>query len=376
MIASGGRSQFGLAGKIKDGNCRIRARVLSLLLGIRFSSELIVKSSSGVIRGLAALLACSTCLSAESAEYCLRPNKRDGTQADSVVCCSTPTGWQGWKDDPRGRESMKNLDAYSRTWLGKMVVFHQPDCMKGPECPYLSLKTTGRDSRGQLDVEAGLRNFLNEFEQPQGPRRPPCVVVSRFGSFHTDNSGDPTIWRIRCPSGKQLFVTLLALRDVLVTIDLGSPDIEDIVPKLDSLKELAQSARITDASLALPDIIEIDARLSDGAIRRQLLQLTPLGTTLRERVYRLLQRPRLPDDLHRDNGDLWTQIGRYSSPASRQRVQVKEYRLPTGEKIRQHISDPPTLPPATTVRAFWKFDKGGKLRDIEIRREAIEIKPQ
>ena len=254
-----------------------------------------------------------------------------------------------------------------------MVLFHQADRKEGPECPSLGLDTRSRNSRGQPDVESGLRDFLNERAQPQdlSPRKPPCVVVSRVGSFHTDNSGDPTIWRIRCSSGDQLFVTFLALRDVLVRIELGGPDVEHIAPNLDSLKELARSARSTDASVAIPDIIEIDARLSDGAIMRQLLQLTPLGT-LREKVDRLLQRPRLPDALHSDNGDLWTQIGSYSSPASRQRMQVKEYRLPTGEKIRQHISDSPTLPPTIAVRAFWRFDKEQRLRDIEIRRQKIE----
>jgi len=378
MIASGDRSHFGLAGQINDGKCRIGARVLILLLGARFSGELIMNRSSFLIRGLASTLACFLCLSATGAEYCLRPDNKYRAQTNSVVRCSTPAGWKGWKDDPSSQQRIKQFgDAYSRGWVGKMVVFHQPDCKEGPECPYLGLDTRSRDSRGQPDLEAGLRDFLNEREQPQdlSPRKPPCVVVSRVASFHIENSGDLTIWQIRCPSGSQRFATLLAQRDVLVTIDLGGPDIKDIVPKLDSLKELARSVRITDASLVAPDIIEIDARLSDGAIRRQLLQLTPLGT-LRERVYRLLQRPRLPDDLHRDNGNLWTQIGSYSGPASRQRVQVKEYRLPTGEKIRQHISDFPVLPPAIAVRVFWKFDKEGKLRDIEIKREVIEFKPK
>jgi hypothetical protein len=142
------------------------------------------------------------------------------------------------------------------------------------------------------------------------------------------------------------------------------------------LRELARSVRITDAHLAIPDIIDIDAaRLSNEAIRQRLLQLTPLGAP-REKVYDFLQRPRLPDDLHRNNGDLWSQIGRYSSPAARQRVQVKEYRLPTGEKIRQHISDSPALPPMITVRAFWKFDKDGKLRGVEIQRSTNPFKPK
>jgi hypothetical protein len=321
---------------------------------------------------LAALLSCLTCLPVRAAEYCLGPY-----QGNSVVCCSTPTGWEGWKDDLHQRDSMKQLDVYTRAWLGKLVSFHQPNCKEGPECPYLGLDTKGRDSRGQPDVEAGLRDFLNEREQPQdlSPRKPPCVVVSRVGSFHAENSGELTIWRIRCPSGDQLFVTLLALRDVLVRIDLGGSDIKDIVPKLDSLKELARSVRITHASLAVPDVIEIDAsRLSDEAIRKQLLQLTPLGT-LRDKVYDFLQRPRLPEELHWDQGDLWTQIGRYSSVSARKRP-PKEYRPPTAEEIRRHISDLPTLPPTIAVQAFWRFDKEQRLRDIEIRREAIEIKPK
>src|SRR5947208_614660 len=101
-----------------------------------------------------------------------------------------------------------------------MVLFHQADRKEGPECPSLGLDTRSRDSRGQPDVESGLRDFLNERAQPQdlSPRKPPCVVVSRVGSFHTDNSGDPTIWRIRCSSGHQLLVSLPSLPNVLVRI--------------------------------------------------------------------------------------------------------------------------------------------------------------
>jgi hypothetical protein len=189
-------------------------------------NELIVNRSSFLIRGLASTLVCFLCLSATGAEYCLRPGKKDGAQTNSVVCCSTPAGWQGWKDDPSSQQRIKQFgDAYSRGWVGKMVVFHQPDCKEGPECPHLGLDTRSHDSRDRPDIETGLRDFVNEWEQPQdrSPRKPPCVVLSRVGSFHTENSGDPTIWRIRCPSGDQLFVTLLALRDVLVTIDLGEP---------------------------------------------------------------------------------------------------------------------------------------------------------
>lgn len=336
--------------------------------------------------GLIGALACSAYVSAHAAEYCLRPDKEDGTQANRVICCATPAGWQGWKDDPNSLASTQKLlkDSVTRALFQRSVWFLPSNCVaddkfrkERPECSTLTLETQARDSRGQPDVEAGLRDFLDESEQPQdlSPRGPPCVIVSRFGSFHTENSGELTIWQIRCPSGSQHLVTLFAQRDVLVTIDLGGPDIKDIVPKLDSLKELARSVRITNASLAVPDMIEIDARLSDDAIRQQLLQLTPPGT-LRERVYHLLQSPRLPDDLHRDNGDLRTQIGTYSGPLSRGRVQIKEYRPPTEEEIRRHISDPPTLPSMRAVRAFWKFDKERKLRDIEVERSTVEIKPK
>jgi hypothetical protein len=336
---------------------------------------------------LAGLLACFICVSSRAAEYCLRPGNKDRTQADSVVCCSVPTGWQGWKDDLKHLASTKKLfeDPVTRALFQRSVWFFPSNCIandkfrkKRPECSSLTLETRARDSRGQPDIETGLRDFLNETEQRQdaSARNPPCVIVSRFGSFHTENSGDLTIWQIRCPSGSQHLVTLLAQRDGLVRIDLGGPDIEDIVPKLDSLKELARSVRITDASLAVPDVIEIDAaRLSDEAIRQQLLQVTPVGTP-REKVHDFLQRPRLPEDLHRDNGDLWTQIASYSSAVSGQSRPPKEYRPPTQEEIRRHISDLPSLPPAITVRAFWKFDKDGKLHDVEIQRSTVELKPK
>src|SRR5438128_6718997 len=116
------------------------------------------------------LVGLSTCfmfLSAQAAEYCLRPGKKDGTQANTVVCCWTPAGWQGWKDDPHYRDRIKGLDAYSKGFLGRLVAFHQPNCKQGPECPYLGLDTTGRDSHGRPDLEQGLRDFLDELEQPQ-----------------------------------------------------------------------------------------------------------------------------------------------------------------------------------------------------------------
>ncbi len=206
----------------------------------------------------AAVFACFTCTSIQAAEDRLLPAKKDGTQADSVVCCRTPIGWQGWKDDPkRSARAQKEIkdDPLGRAFYEMSVWFHQPNCQEGrPECPYLSLEPKARDSRGQPDVKAGLRDLLNPQLMDRDARLPPCVVVSRFGSFHTEKFGVLTIWRIRCPSSNhgvvpehQHLVTLLAHRDVLVTIELVAPDIKDIVPKVDSLKELARSVRIIDA---------------------------------------------------------------------------------------------------------------------------------
>jgi len=323
-------------------------------------------------------------LSLQAADYCLRPTSEDGTQADSVVCCSTPAGWEGWKDDLKHLADTQKLlkDPLARAVFDASIWFFPSNCLaedrfrkKTPECSSLTLRARGRDSRGQPDVETGLRNFLDESEQLQdrSPRKPPCVVVERFGAFDTENSDVRTIWQIRCPSGSQHLVTLLAQRDALVTIDLGAPDIKDIVPKVDSLKELARSVSIVDASLALPDIVEINInRVSDATIKQQLLQLTPVGTPI-EKVYEVLQ-SHLYKGVHRSNSDVWTQIGSYSGPVSGRKTPPKEFRPPTAEEIRRHISDSPTFPPTTIVKAVWKFDNERKLRDIEIRREVVEFK--
>jgi hypothetical protein len=338
------------------------------------------------VSSVVGLFICFMFLPAEAAEYCLLPGKEGGKDADNVVCCSTPAGWEGWKDDPKHLAGTQKVlkDPLTRALFQASVWFFPSNCVaadrfrkKTPECSSLTLEARGRDSRGRPDVETGLRNFLDESEQLQdrSPRKPPCVVVERFGAFDTENSGVLTIWQIRCPSGSQHLVTLLAQRDVLVTIDLGAPDIKDIVPKVGSLKELACSVSTIDASLALPDIVEININhVSDAAIKQQLLQLTPVGTGM-ETVYEVLQ-SHLYREAHRNNGDLWTQIGSYSGPASGRKAPPKEFRPPTAEEIRRHISDPRTLPPTTIVKAIWKFNKEHELRDIEIKREAIEFKLQ
>jgi hypothetical protein len=306
---------------------------------------------------LAALLIWFTCLPAQAAEYCLQPGKKNEKNPDTVVCCSTPAGWQAWKDEPNYEDRIKRLDPLSKGWLQRLVSFHQPNCKQGPECPYLSLDTRGRDSRGQPDVETGLRELLNESEQLQdlSPRKPPCVLVSRFGSFHIENSGDVTIWQIRCPSGNQSFVSLFAQRDMLVTIQLGGPAIKHLVPKLDSLEELARSVRLTDTSLALPDLVEIDAvGLSDEAIRQQLTQLTPVGTPM-ERVHEVLE---------------W----RFRPKGNQQISRLENLHWVKNDLHMEIDSYPNAGPSATVVEAFWKSDKQHKLREVEIRRCVIEYK--
>jgi hypothetical protein len=338
------------------------------------------------VSSVVGLFICFIFLAAEAAEYCLLPSNEGGKDADNIVCCSTPAGWEGWKDDPKHLAGTQELlkDPLTRALFEASIWFFPSDCVaedrfrkKTPECSSLTLEARGRDSRGQPDVETGLRNFLHESEQLQdrSPRKPPCVVVERFGAFDTENSGVLMIWQIRCPSGSQHLVTLLAQRDVLVTIDLGAPDIKDIVPKVGSLKELARSVSIIDASLALPDIVEINInQVSDAAIKQQLLQLAPVGTPM-EKVYEVLQ-SRLYREAHRSNGDLWTQIGTYSGHVAGRKAPPKEFRPPTAGEIRRHISDPPALPPTTIVKAVWKFDNERKLCDIEIRREVVEFKPK
>jgi hypothetical protein len=322
-------------------------------------------------------------LSAQAAEYCLRPDREDGTQANSVVCCSTPAGWEGWKDDPHYWDGIEGFNKELLESEHRLrVSFRQSNCKNALECAGLTLDSCGRDSRGQPDVEQGMRDFLRQLQQHQDVRHHPDPSVTRFDSFDPRNSGVLTIWQIRCSFWNDYFVTLIAQRDVLVTIYLEAPDIKDIVPKLDSLKELARSVRITAASLSSPDIVKIDVpRLSDETVRQQLLQLTPLGTPM-EKVYEFLQsrlykdtlEPQKPEELHWVNGDLYTQIGSYSNPITNPESPVPTISPTTDEELRLQPSVPKTLPSTTIVKAFWKFDKGRKLRGVEIRRHVIEYK--
>ncbi|HSH39280.1 MAG TPA: hypothetical protein VK993_10880 [Chthoniobacterales bacterium] len=84
-------------------------------------------------------------------------------------------------------------------------------------------------------------------------------------------------------------MTVLSQRDVQVIISLCGPDLNYTVRKLDSLKQLAQSVRIKPGTFASADIIRINVRKPDAAIREQLLQLTPLGSA-RDDVFVFLDR--------------------------------------------------------------------------------------
>src|SRR5947207_8723784 len=125
MIASGHRSHFGLVARLMMASIAFGLGSSFCYLGPIFH-WVDLKSFSGVIRGLAAVLACSTCVPAKSAEYCLRPNKRE-MQTGSIVCCSTPAGWQGWKDNPNSQQRIKQFgDAHSRGGLARWSCSTKP----------------------------------------------------------------------------------------------------------------------------------------------------------------------------------------------------------------------------------------------------------
>jgi hypothetical protein len=329
---------------------------------------------------LAALFACFTCASGQSAEYCLRPGKEDGTQASNVVCCTTPAGWQGWKDDPHYWDGVKGLNrVLLQGELTSRVFFTQPNCKDRRRCVKLGLITWAGDFGVQVDIKAGLRDFLQQIEQSIDSQP---SDVTQISSVNTPNAGSLTIWEFRSSRERNYIGALFTQRNVFVGIYLEAPDTTDIATKLDSLKELAWSVQITDARSASPDIVSINVGLPDSAIREQLLQVTPLGTPEGE-AYRFLKSPRfytaalMPEragELHNVNGDFWVEIGHYSNPLPT--GPRPKYFAPSEQEIRSQISAPTTLPPTTIVKAIWKFDKQRKLRDIEIKREVIEVKPK
>lgn len=106
-------------------------------------------------------------------------------------------------------------------------------------------------------------------------------------------------------------------------------------------------------SLSAADKIKINVRQSDATIRKQLLQLTPTGTSIQQ-VYKFLQQrlhyegevvggPQHPYQLHA----LWADIGHYHE--------------------RRSFSEGLFLFP-TVVHVRWDFDKNNKLRDVQVQR--------
>jgi len=199
------------------------------------------------------LSVCFVCSCPGAAEYCLRPSKEDGRVASSVICCATPAGWQGWKDDPHYWDGVNGLNKAILEGEHRMRVdFREIGCKNSPDCPTLTLDTWGRDSRGRPDVAQGMRDFLRQIRQHQDVRHDPDSVVGEFGSFGDTIFGSLTIWQIRSSFWDDYFVTIIAQRDVLVTVYLRASDINYIVPKLDSLKELVRSLRVTPVSSPSP----------------------------------------------------------------------------------------------------------------------------
>jgi hypothetical protein len=167
-----------------------------------------------------------------------------GTKANVKVLCRTPTGWQGWKDDPhywdRIKESNRRLVEGEHTVL---VSFWLPDCTYGRECPLLELRTIGLDAPSQASFETGLQNFLKPLQQHQDRERDPDPQVSRYATFDAGALGPLTIWQIRTSFYNDYFLVIIIQRDVLVTIYLYADDVKHIIGKLGSLKELARSVR-------------------------------------------------------------------------------------------------------------------------------------
>jgi hypothetical protein len=329
---------------------------------------------------LAALLACFTYGSTQAAEYCLRPGKEEGKEASSVICCTTPAGWQGWKDDPHYWDGIKGLNrVLLQAELTSRVLFTQPSCKDRDRCPKLGMVTWVGDSGGQVDIKAELRDFVQQIEQSTDSEP---SDVTQLSSVNTPNAGSLTIWEFRSSRERSYIGALFSQRNVFVGIYLEGPYTTHIATKLDSLKQLAQSIRITNVRSASPDIISIDVRLPDKEVRAQLLQLTPLGTlqdalhsfVKSPRFYITPQAPERAGELHRINGDFWMEIGHYSNPVPS--GPRRKYSPPSEEEIRSQISAPVILPATTIVKAIWKFDKERKLRDIEIKREVVEFKPK
>ena len=106
--------------------------------------------------------------------------------------------------------------------------------------------------------------------------------------------------------------------------------------------------------LSAADKIRINARQSDAALRRQLLQLTPVGTDIYQ-VYQLLD-----SRVHRDSRVIGGPMEPrpFSTGLATELGHYYEARSPS-----EGLFMFPTV-----VKAFWEFDQRRKLRDIRVRR--------
>jgi len=193
---------------------------------------------------LAGLLTYLSCVCGRAAEYAMVPYKMHGTKANVKVLCRTPTGWQGWKDDPHYWDGIK--ESNRRLVEGEYrvsVSFWLPDCKYGRQCGLLTLETIGLDSPDQARFETGMQNFLKPLQQHQDRQRDPDPEVSRYAIFDAGALGPLTIWQIRTSFYNDYFLVIIVQRDVVVTVYLYADDVKHIVGKLDSLKELTRSVR-------------------------------------------------------------------------------------------------------------------------------------
>lgn len=298
-----------------------------------------------------------------ASEYVLSPSRMDGGKAVAAVHCVTPAGWQGWKDDPRYWDGVTGLNKELLEGAHMLTAFFvQSNCQHGPQCPSLTLDTMGLKPGQRVSVRGELQRFARQVQQHER-QRDPDPEVSRFGSFNAGEAGTLTIWQISCSFYNQYFLTMFAQRDVLVTIYLQAQHAKQIVDKLDSLKELARSVRVTEAKFLSPDVIRIDVRHSNNAIRQQLLQLTPVGTSM-QKTYEIAESRLQNEQIYpsgtgelvvRTKDALQLQLGNYWDGRSTQEVT-------SGGMPKESV------PALTIVRAFWRFDRNQQLRDIEVRR--------
>ncbi|MBX6334914.1 hypothetical protein IRY61_06290 [Candidatus Saccharibacteria bacterium] len=233
----------------------------------------------------------------------------------------------------------------------------------------LGLVTWTGNVSAQGDPKRLLRHFLQEIEESMDARP---TDVKQLSPPNTVTAGASPIWEFRSSRSRTYAGVIIIRNDVFVGIYLEAPNELDIVAGLHSLKQLARSVRVTDARRTSPDIIAIDVRLPPNTVREHLFQLTPVGTP-QEEVYRFVTSPRFlvvplapmeAGKVHASKDGFWMELGHYDSPAP-SRMPRKHFPL-NKEKIRSQISAPMSLPPSAIVKAFWKFNKKHKLRDIEI----------